>query len=237
MPKILDVKVDCFDLELAVQRIESYLESSTLDYVVTVNPEFLVKAQKDKHFKQIINESSLSTADGVGISLVAGRGLQRAPGVDLVWKLADALASTSRRLFLFGGRKGVAQKAAERIKAKFPSLDIVGVLDGVDASADKNIQIINKAEPDVLLVGLGAGKQEKWIVKNASFLGSCRVALGVGGTFDMIAGRLPRAPYFFRYLGLEWLWRLYLEPKRLPRIYSVVVVFPWLVFRDKISTK
>lgn len=238
--RVLDVKVDCFDLKEAISAIRGLLDSPGLHQVVTVNPEFVVRAQHDREFKHVLNNAALSVADGVGVSLAAKKSFSRTTGVDLVKALASDSAFQQCRFFLFGGRRQVARKAARRLKKTEQGLNIVGALDGVDVKtgAQNNAVIlkrIKEAKPHILLVALGSPKQEKWIYNNFGKLEGVRIALGVGGAFDFLAGRVPRAPYLVRISGLEWLWRLGLEPWRLPRIYKAAVVFPYLFIRERIK--
>lgn len=239
---MLGVKVDCFDLGEAVSTIRGLLDRPGSHQVVTVNPEFIVRAQRDREFRHVLNNAALSVADGVGVSLAARRSFTRTPGVDLVKALSSDPEIQQCRFFLFGGRRQVAKKAGLGLKTTHPGLNIAGTLDGVEVNlgAQSNSRIlkqINNAKPHILLVGLGFPKQEKWIARNLSHLDTVKVAIGVGGAFDFLAGRVPRAPYFMRVCGLEWLWRLGIEPWRFRRIYQAGLVFPWLLVKSKLTSK
>lgn len=209
------------------------LEDSSTDYVVTVNPEFLVTAEENSDFKRILRGASLRTSDGVGVSLFSKFSLSRASGVDIMLALAQELEESSKSFFLFGAKKGVAEKAAQNLKSTFPDLNIAGTLDGVKASKNSNVEVIKEASPDLLFVALGAQKQERWIAENKESLSSCKVAIGVGGAFDILAGVKSRAPKLMRKSGLEWLWRFILEPSRAPRIYEAVIYFPYLILKRR----
>lgn len=225
---ILGVRIDNLSMSEVLQRIEEFLNDGKQHYIVTVNPEFIVEAQKDEEFCNILNGADLAISDGIGVVLVArflGERLkERVAGIDLVKSLK--LKVKNYRIFLLGGRNGVAEKIAK----EWP--EVVGFCEEIE-NGEPFVQI-NKVQPDILLVALGAPKQEKWIAKNLAKMPSVKVAIGVGGAFDLLSGRLRRAPVFMQKMGLEWLWRLTLEPHRLPRIFKALVTFPFLVLKSKI---
>ena len=130
-------------------------------------------------------------------------------------KICQRAAQNDWPVFLFGAGPGVAEKAIENLKSKYSGLRI------------------DEKEPSILFVALGAPKQEKWIVKNLKEMPSVKLAVGVGGAFDFISGRVRRAPRFVQDIGLEWLWRFGRQPWRAKRIYNAVAKFPWLVIRSK----
>lgn len=221
MTEILGVKVDNLTMGEVLQKVEGFLEDSQQHYLVTPNPEFLVEAQKDKEFKEILNQADLAVPDGIGLVLAArflGQPFkQRITGTDLMEKICQKAAQKKWPIFLLGGQKGVAKKAAENLRKKYPRLDIGTVPSGI------------------LFVALGAPKQEKWIVQNLVKMPSVKLAMGVGGAFDFISGRVQRAPKFLRLIGLEWLWRLFCQPRRAKRIFRAVIIFPCLVLKDRLS--
>jgi len=223
---ILGVKISKVDYGSAISIIEGFLTDGKKHYVVTPNPEFVVLAQKDEGFRQILNSADLAVPDGVG--LLVGT---RVTGTDLMLKLCELAARKSHSVFLLGGRDGVAEEAAKRLKAQFANLNIVGTYEG-DPTTNFQLPTSNT---DFLFVAYGAPKQEKWIAKNLPKI-PVKVAMGVGGAFDFISGRKKRAPQTLRRMGLEWLWRLVQEPKRLPRILNATIKFPLLVFLHKLKT-
>jgi len=230
---------DLSDQELG-QLFSDWLNGSKPKTIVTPNPEFFLLARHDKEFAELLFQSDLSLPDGVGlkyaIAALTDQKLEhRHTGVDTL----EYLASTGARLALVGGKKEIAEKAAENLKRKFPSSDII-VIDPGQVPEDgtptmETIEIIKRSEPKILAVALGQGKQEKFIAKILPELTSVRIVIGVGGAPDMISGQLPRAPLFMRQIGLEWLWRLVIEPKRWPRIFRAVIVFPAVVIWATIS--
>jgi len=215
-------------LEIEIRKI---LSGSVFSHIATVNPEFLVEAEKNEKFKKILQSTTLNICDGAGISIFAGMLLNtkfvRIPGVEVAEMICKVCAEMKKSVFFLGGF-GVAEKAANVMKKRFPSLRIVGTLDGNMNTFEE----VKKTNPDVILVAFGAPKQEYWLSENGAKIPSLRLGIGVGGTFDFWAGKVRRAPFLMRKIGLEWLWRLVLEPKkRAPRIWRAVMVFPWLLLK------
>ena len=218
--EILGVKIDNLTMEEALQKIEGFLTDGRQHYIVTPNPEFLVLAQKDEKFRQILNQADLAVPDGIGLifaSWFLGRPLkQRIAGTDLMERICQTAAQKKWPVFLIGGPQGVAEKAGENLRKKYLGLQIGTVL---------RIQ-------SILFVALRAPKQEKWINENLKKIPSIKLAMGIGGAFDFISNKIPRAPKFLRAIGLEWLWRLFCQPWRIKRIFKAVIVFPYLVMRS-----
>lgn len=246
MPKILDVRIDSLTIEEALQRIEGFLKDNQPHYIVTPNPEFLVRAQEDEEFKEILNQADLAVPDGVGLILAArflGQPFkQRITGTDLMEKICQRAVQKKWRVFLFGGEKGAAEKAADNLKNKYPGLEIqpkdaligtvppsLGTVPKFRGTVPTNASL---GRSSILFVALGAPKQEKWIVDNLEKMPWVKVAMGVGGAFDFISGRVQRAPLFLQRLGLEWFWRLFCQPWRSRRIFNAVIKFPYLVIKS-----
>jgi len=229
--QILGVKIDNLTVDQALQKVEGFLEDGQQHYIVTLNPEFLVLAQKDRGFQRILNQADLAVADGVGLKIAAwflGQSLkERLAGVDLMEKICATAAQKNWSIFLYGGENGVAKKVAENLRKRYPELHIAICPRTVLGGAAKD------SPWSILFVALGAPKQEKWIVQNLPKMPEIKLAMGVGGAFDFISGRLPRAPKILRQIGCEWLWRLTIQPWRLKRIFRAVVIFPWLVVKER----
>ncbi|HLC39145.1 MAG TPA: WecB/TagA/CpsF family glycosyltransferase [Patescibacteria group bacterium] len=239
---ILGVRVHNLSFNQALEKIESFIKSGQKHQIATINAEFIIAAQKDLEFKKILNSASLAVPDGTGL-LFASKFLygaknafkERVTGVDLTWELAKIAEKNNWSIYLLGAKTGVAQKTAVRLKYLYHNLKIVAISEGMPRYTEKQVLAnINKVKPDILLVAFGAPKQEKFIAKNLPNL-NFKVAIGVGGTFDFIAETQKRAPVWLQKLGLEWLWRLIHEPKRIGRIYNAVIKFPFLVFWSKIT--
>lgn len=206
--------------------------------VATVNPEFVMHARRDPAFRRILRDCSLRTPDGVGLMLgarILGHPLpERVPGVEMVIDVARAAAVRGDRVFLLGGAPGVAEAAADTLRAEAPGLVVAGTLAG-DAGEEGDaaaLSAISAGEADIVLVAFGAPAQELWSSRNLAVSGAA-VAIGVGGTFDYLAGRVRRAPRLVRRLGLEWLFRLVQQPSRWRRM-AVLPVFLLLVFRQRV---
>jgi N-acetylglucosaminyldiphosphoundecaprenol N-acetyl-beta-D-mannosaminyltransferase len=208
--------------------------------IFTPNPEILLRARDDPAFAAALNAADLALPDGTGVALVesfrARRRIRRWPGVELGELLLEAAAERGGMVALVGGASGVAEAAAGRWRRALPGLRIetagggitIGA-DGVAEPPDHDAELtrtVRSFEPTIVLVGLGAPKQERWILRNAEAIPSARIMVGLGGSFDMWAGSLRRAPALLRRLGLEWAWRLALEPRRLRRTATATIVFP-----------
>jgi N-acetylglucosaminyldiphosphoundecaprenol N-acetyl-beta-D-mannosaminyltransferase len=216
-------------LEYVIENVENFKKKL---YLVTPNPEFLVLANKNFSFKNILNQADLASADGVGL-MFAGKFLgkplkERFTGVDIVENLCERVAVKPITVGFLGGRVGVAEKAAECLQKKYPGLKIafVGGEWQEKRTSDKNSKLI-----DILFVAFGAPKQEFWISENLDKI-PVKIAIGVGGAFDYISGKTPRAPVFMRNAGFEWLFRLIVQPWRIKRQLSLIE-FIWLVFKEK----
>lgn len=214
---ILGVGIDNLTMAEVLRKIEDFLADAQPHYIVTPNPEFLVLAQKDRQFKDILNQADLAVPDGTGLILAARflrRPLsQRITGADLMEQICQKAAQKNWPISLLGAGPGVAETAGQNLKKKYPGIKI-------------------EKEAPILFVALGAPKQEKWIVNNLANRPSVKLAVGVGGAFDFLAGRVRRAPYFLRKIGLEWLWRLAIQPWRIKRIWRATVVFPGLIIKN-----
>ncbi len=231
---ILGVPVDNITEEEALARIEAFIENGRPHQVVTVNPEFVVAAQSDAKFFQVLKEADLSLPDGVGLLWAArflGRPLsERVAGVDTVRRIASLAAERGYRLFLLGAVEGVAEATAMRLEEENPGLKVAGIYAGSPDPQEEEeiVEIIRAARPHVLLVAYGAPQQDLWIHRHLGRLG-VPVAMGVGGAFDFISGKAKRAPGWMQRLGLEWLHRLLHEPWRWRRMLTLPK-FIWLVF-------
>jgi N-acetylglucosaminyldiphosphoundecaprenol N-acetyl-beta-D-mannosaminyltransferase len=233
---ILNVNIHALTNSQTLALIETFIEDGTPHQLVTVNPEFVVEAQHDDGFRHIINTATLALPDGIGL-LKAAKFLkttplpERVPGSDLVVRLAELSHQKGYRIYFLGAGEGVAEKAIQNLKIRYPNLQVAGTFAGSPAIEENEaiVQRILPTHPDILLVAYGAPSQDKWIARNLEQL-NIPVCIGVGGSFDFIAGVTQRAPVWVQNLHLEWLHRLILQPWRWRRIWNAVVVFSGLVF-------
>jgi N-acetylglucosaminyldiphosphoundecaprenol N-acetyl-beta-D-mannosaminyltransferase len=232
---VLGLRVDDVTYDEALSLIEGFILDGTPHQLVTINPEFVVAAQSDEEFRSILNSADLALPDGVGL-LLASRFLghplrERVTGVDTVERVAELASRKGYRLFLLGAEEGVAEKAALRLRERYPGLEIVGTYSGSPSPEEEEeiVRMVKAAEPDVLFVAYGAPAQDKWIHRNLKRLG-VPVCMGVGGAFDFIAGVTKRAPRWVQRLGLEWLHRLIHEPWRWRRQLALLK-FLWMIIR------
>lgn len=218
-------------------KIQAFLMVDELHQIVTVNPEFILTAQRDEAFKNILNKTDLSVPDGFGLQCAAwflGQKIgERITGVDLTWEIAKLAAEKGYSIFFLGAAEGVAKKASHRVELLNPGLKIAGTYSGTP-DEEGIVEKINSANPDILLVAFGAPKQEKFISDNKMAL-KVKIAMGVGGTFDYIADLVPYAPSWMRKFGLEWLYRLLTQPKRWKRILNAVIIFPLLILKSRFT--
>ncbi len=236
---ILNVRVHAVTMAQAVAWVEAAVAARTPRQLCTANPEFVMLAQRDPEFLALLNRADLVIPDGTGLLWAARRQGARLPervaGSDLIYHIAELAGRHGWRLFFLGAAEGVAARAAEILRATYPGLVVVGAYAG-SPRPDENDALVARvkaAQPDVLLVAYGAPAQDKWIARNRAALG-VPLSLAVGGTFDFVAGLIPRAPRWLQRLGLEWLYRLWRQPWRLKRILRAVVAFPLAVLFKRI---
>jgi len=214
--------------------IEAAVAERTPRQVCTANPEFVMLAQRDAAFRAVLQRADLVLPDGVGLLWAArrlGAGLPvRVAGSDLIDRLAERGAARGWRIFYLGAAEGVAARAAQVLQARWPGLVVAGTYAGSPRPADEDALVarVRAAAPDILLVAYGAPRQDLWIARNRERLG-VPVSVGVGGSFDFVAGVARRAPVWLQRLGLEWLHRLWRQPWRARRIFNAVVAFPLAV--------
>ena len=224
---VLGVGFDDLTLAEAAQAGAALVEGEGFHYAVTPNPEFILAARKDPAFRQVLLDADLVLADGVGVihsAKILGRPLKgKVPGIDFAQRLIAWMASNGKRLFLLGAKPGVAELAAANLKAKYPGLIVCGTHDGYFKEDGPVVEAIRAAAADVVFVCLGAPKQEFWMAKNGPASGA-HLMVGLGGSLDVFAGVVDRAPEGFQKLGLEWLYRLMKEPKRFGRMAKLPLV-------------
>ncbi|WP_420902053.1 WecB/TagA/CpsF family glycosyltransferase [Selenomonas bovis] len=210
----------------AVARIDGFIEKRTPVLVATANAEMLMRATHDGALRRILQGAAMVTPDGAGTVWAAhhlGYAMpERVAGYDMVQELMREAPAKRRRIFFFGSAPGVADKAKKKAEQLYPGIEIVGTRNGFFTAADEPaiIEEIRAAHPDILLAALGVPKQEKWLAKHLGELG-VPVAIGVGGTFDVMAGVMKRAPRWMQRAKLEWLFRGMMQPKRAGRLLAL----------------
>jgi N-acetylglucosaminyldiphosphoundecaprenol N-acetyl-beta-D-mannosaminyltransferase len=235
---ILGIPVDNVTEDDAMERIAAFLEAGGPHHVVTTNPEFVMEAQHNATFRNVLHHANLSVPDGFGLLLAArwlGTPLRgRATGVALSNRIAALAAERGYRLFLLGAAPGVAEESAAILTRRYPRLTIAGCYAGTPHPRHEPFlrQIIAAARPHILLVAYGHPAQDLWIARNQPYL-KIPLAMGVGGVFDYLSGRVPLAPAWVRRVGLEWLYRLLRQPRRWRRIGVAVPLFIWKVLRHR----
>ena len=224
---ILGVSFDSVTKEEALDLAETAMEKGVGHYVVTPNPEFIQTAKKDEEFRTVLNRADLSIPDGIGVIYAAniiGKPLKsRIPGIEFAAGLCERMAKKGERLFLLGAKPGVAELAAARLQADHPGLTVCGTHDGYFQNSEEIAEEIKASCADVVFVCLGAPKQEKWMAEYGSSTGA-RLLVGLGGSLDVFAGQVKRAPEQWQKLGLEWLYRLISQPSRIGRMAKLPLI-------------
>lgn len=224
---ILGIPVDKITEKELLEKIINFINEKRFHLIVTINSENATKALENKIFLDVIKNADLVIPDGIGIifaSKILGDKLpERIPGIDLSYKLLEISNEKHYKIVLIGGKEGVAEGAKENLKKIFPNLNIVMTYNGYfnEDEEKKIVEEIQKIEPDILLVGMGSEKQEIWIWNNREKFKNIGVCIGVGGTLDIWAGKKKRAPKLVQKLGLEWLYRVIIEPKRIFRVLKI----------------
>ncbi|MCI8551932.1 MAG: WecB/TagA/CpsF family glycosyltransferase [Lawsonibacter sp.] len=225
--EILGIAFDDLTREEAAQAGARLLEEDRFHYVVTPNPEFILAAEKDEEFRDVLNRADLVLPDGIGVvysAKIQGTPLKgRVPGVEFAADMLDCLNQRGGRLYLLGAKPGVAEEAGRRILEERPNIELCGTQDGYFKDEEAALLKVSAARPDLLFVCLGAPKQEKWMARWGKHTGA-RMAIGLGGALDVFAGRVERAPEGWRKLGLEWAYRLKKEPQRAGRMAKLPLV-------------
>ncbi len=235
---ILGVLVDHVNMEEALSRLTDWLKEDSAHSVFTPNSEIIMVAHKDPDFCKTLNSGDLIVADGIGV-VYASKILkyplpERVAGFDLSSNLIESVKDGNHSLYFFGGKPGVAELAIKNLTEKYPALSVCGYSDGYFDEAKEKLIIedIQTKKPDVLFVCLGAPKQEKWIAEHKDELGA-KIILGVGGSLDVWAGTVERAPEKYQKGGLEWFYRLMKQPSRFFRMLALPKFGLTVLFKGK----
>lgn len=229
---ILGVPVDIVTEDEVLALVRDSIDARSLRHIITINAEYVMRARRDPAFRTLLWQSDLNTPDGTGVVWAARRRgctiATRVGGADLIWSVACQAERRDDRLFLLGGEPGVAGEVAAQLQKFYPRLRIAGAHAGT-SSANRDaeqVALVREAQPDILFVAFGSPAQDFWIARNKLEL-NVPVTMGVGGTFDYVAGRARRAPRWMQNAGLDWLWRLCQQPWRWRRML-VLIPFGWL---------
>lgn len=223
---ILGVHVDRVTIHQAAQKIMDFFKEDRLHMVFTPNSEIIMVAYQDPEFAALLNSADLLTADGIGVvyaaKLLKRPIAERAAGYDIAREVLSQIAKQGQSLFLFGGKPGVAEEAKQKLEQEYPGLKIVGTHNGYFSREEEGpiVEQINASGAELVFVCLGAPAQEKWLDRHRDEL-QAKVAMGIGGSLDVFAGKVERAPEAWCKLGLEWLYRLIKEPWRLGRMMAL----------------
>lgn len=250
---ILGVKLNLENMDEVCSILKELLDSSSTTYCISpINLELIMIAQKHDRFRNFINNSSnLNTVDGVGIINVLKwygiKNINRVCGSDLAYKIAEICKNKNKKYFILGADEEVSSTAKSKLQGLYPGLDVKNYsppyIKSMQFSKEENekiMDLLREYKPDVLCVAFGAPKQELWIDEHQEFLNTIgvKIAIGLGGSFDFIAGKIDRAPEIFQKTGNEWLYRLVKEPKsRFKRQIKTIPKYYWLCFLEYVKMK
>lgn len=235
--KILGFDVCIIDQTNLIKNIFDDFNNNISNFIVNINPEIVTKNYKNADLKNIFNSQKYQIADGIGIiyasKLNKGNVKTRITGIDLMHAICKASVNANASIFLYGSKEGISEIAKLELEKQYKGINIVGTSSGY---VDENtiIDKINKTNANILFVGLGCPKQEEFIIKNMAKLKNIKIFMPVGGSFDVISGSLKRAPNWIIKLNLEWLYRLFQEPKRFFRQLNLIKFLFLNIFRRKI---
>lgn len=223
--------------------VDSFSFDEAVDYacdhcgqIVTINPEMISAARKDKNFSNILSDAELVVPDGIGVEIglkILGHNVKRIPGVDLGKALIVKFSNENKSVAFIGAKPEIVDLAIKNLKNEIPNLNIVYSHDGYFSDDEQIIKEVANSNADLVLVALGSPKQEFFINKLKTKLPKS-VMIGLGGSFDVWSGTVPRAPKIFQKLGLEWLYRTIKEPKRFKRIFPTLPLFVLRVFKERL---
>lgn len=233
----LGVNVSTLTYDEVIEDLKKRMDARKKSTIIAVNPEKFIAAGKNELVKDLINSSTYQIPDGIGViiasKLKGGTITSRVTGIDMMERLLEFAAVENHSIFMYGAKEEVVTKAKQNIEAKFPHLNIAGYANGYEKDMDALVKKINDSKAEILFVALGSPRQELWIREHMNKLPNVLVFQGVGGSFDVFAGHVKRAPKFFRNMGLEWFYRLITDPKRFKRQLAL----PKFLFKIMFSPK
>jgi N-acetylglucosaminyldiphosphoundecaprenol N-acetyl-beta-D-mannosaminyltransferase len=242
--EILGIRINTLNYQETLDYIVKSVNNNSTLFIATPNPEIVLSAQKNQNFKNILNNSTnLNTADGICL-IFASKYLklrkkinhtipERVSGSDLMNSICIDKRLKGKKIFLLGATEDVSIKTKEILEKRNPEINICGRFSGKSDKSDdeKSVSLINESKADIVFVAFGAPKQELWIERNKHKLTNVKLFIGIGGSFDFISGTKKRAPKLMQKMGLEWLYRVFIEPKRIKRILNATIIFPLTVLK------
>lgn len=237
---ILKVPVDKINMNEAIYEMEQMIKKRIPSQIVTPNSIMITIAQKNPELLHCLKSAQLSLPDGIGVvwgsRILKDSIQQRVTGIDFMMEAIQKAEVKGYRVFFLGSKDNIVKNTAEKLQGKYSNLKIAGYHHGYfsQKEEEKVLQKIKKTSPHILFVGMGVGRQELWVHRNLSEL-NVPVAVGVGGSFDVVSGKIKRAPFWMQKAGLEWLYRFIIEPKRFFQTYLLFKFIFLIVFQQKIS--
>ena len=237
---LMGLKITPFtDYVHACECIDGLIKSGEKAFSVAINPEKIYRSSYDKSLCELLNQAQVCICDGIGaafaVRVLYGYSINRITGVSLFYELVKAAVANGWKIYLLGASPEANEGAYKELVAKYPDLQIVGSHDGYFEDSEEVIRAVNDSGADILFVAMGSPKQESWIAENRNKI-NAPFCMGVGGTFDVVSGKVKWAPAIFRKTGTEWLYRLLSEPKRWRRQLTLPK-FLWLLFKYKLAGK
>ncbi|MBR1908650.1 WecB/TagA/CpsF family glycosyltransferase [bacterium] len=236
---LLNFPIDTFSKDEAFNYAKTLLDSAKSSHIVTINPEIIETAKNNPHLERILKEAELVVADGIGIKiglLIKGKKTDRIAGIDFAKKLIEESAKTGIPIALVGAKQEVLEKTVENLTSQYPDLNIIYTHNGYFDNNEEIIDEIKEKSPKLLLAAMGAPKQEEFIYMAKSILPST-LMIGIGGSFDVWAGNVKRAPKILQKLGLEWLYRTIKQPERFKRIFPTLPKFICSIIEEQYLKK
>lgn len=233
--QILGFNVSTYTSEELLNKIFEDCSKGEQLFIVNINPEIAVSNYKNEELKNALNKQKYQIPDGSGIVWASkkkkGNIKERITGIDLMIKLSEKSQDYSSKIYLYGAKQENIEKAKEELEKKYPKINIVGTCNGYE---EENVAVekIQKSNADIVFVGLGSPKQEEFIIKNKEKLKNVKIFMPVGGSFDVISKAKKRAPNWMIKNNLEWIYRLFQEPKRIFRQFKLLK-FIWLISKEK----
>lgn len=233
--RILNQPIDVISKEEALYRIRGALTGQRQFKIVTLNPEMIINAQNNFEFQSAINNANLIVPDGTGIKwalrLQGEEEVRRIPGIELAESMLEIANELSKKVAFFGSKKEVLEKAMDKLKEKYPSVQFVIAKDGYRGEDKEIANEIKSFSPDIVFVALGSPRQEVWINKYSNLFPKSTM-IGIGGSIDIWSGKKKRAPAWMRKNNIEWLYRVITEPGRTIRILKALPVYIWMVLKS-----